>query len=64
MAPSTPSKIGKYDVSNATEHYKICSRPVDGDARLSNLLLTMVQRADVKVDKFQDSLRPMSEIVA
>jgi hypothetical protein len=57
-------KIGKYDVSNATEHYKICSRPVDGDARLSNLLLTMVQRVDVKADKFQDSLKPISEIVA
>jgi len=57
-------KIGKYDVSNATEHYKICSRPVDGDARLSNLLLTMVQRVDVKADKFQDSVKPISEIVA
>jgi hypothetical protein len=57
-------KIGKYDVANATEHYKICSRPVDGDARLSNLLLTMAQRVDVKTDKFQDSLRPISEIVA
>jgi hypothetical protein len=57
-------KIGKYDVTNATEHYKICSRPVDGNARLSNLLLTMVQRVDVKADKFQDSLKPMSEIVA
>jgi len=57
-------KIGKYNVANATEHYKICSRPVDGDARLSNLLLTMVQRAGVNADKFQDSLRPLSEIVA
>ena len=57
-------KIGKYDVSNATEHYKICSRPVDGDARLSNLLLTMLQRVDVKADKFQDSLKPISQIVA
>lgn len=57
-------KIGRYDVSNATEHYKICSRPVDGDARLSNLLLTMIQRAGVKADKFQDSLKPISEIVA
>jgi len=57
-------KIGKYDVSNATEHYKICSRPVDGDARVSNLLLTMLQRVDVKADKFQDSVKPISEIVA
>ena len=57
-------KITKYDVSNAQEHYKICSRPVDGDARLSNLLLTMLQRVDVKVDKFQDSVGPLSQIVA
>jgi len=57
-------KIAKYDVTNAQEHYKICSRPVDGDARLSNLLLTMLQRADVKVDNFQDSMGPISQIVA
>ena len=57
-------KIGKYDVSNAQEHYRICSRPVDGDARLSNLLLTMIQRADVKAGQFQDSLGPMSQILS
>jgi hypothetical protein len=56
-------KIAKYDVTNAQEHYKICSRPVDGDARVSNLLLTMLQRVDVKADKFQDSLAPISQIV-
>jgi hypothetical protein len=57
-------KIAKYDVTNAQEHYKICSRPVDGDARLSNLLLTMLQRVDVKTDSFQDSVGPLSQIVA
>ncbi len=57
-------KIGKYDVSNAQEHYKICSRPVDDNARVSNLLLTMLQRADVKVEKFQDSTGAISQIVA
>jgi hypothetical protein len=57
-------KIGKYDVTNATEHYKICSRPVDSDARVSNLLLTMLQRVDVKADSFQDSVGPISQIVA
>jgi hypothetical protein len=56
--------IGKYDVSNAQEHYRICSRPVDNDARVSNLLLTMLQRVDVKVDRFQDSLAPISQILA
>ena len=29
---------------------------MDGDARLSNLLLTMLQRVDVKAEKFQDSV--------
>ena len=57
-------KIGKYDTSNAQAHYQICSRPVDGDARLSNLLLTMVQSADVKADKFQDSVGPISQLVS
>ena len=56
-------KISKYDVTNANEHYRICSRPVDGDARVSNLLLTMLQRVDVKAEKFQDSLRPLTELV-
>jgi hypothetical protein len=57
-------KIGRYDVSNAQEHYRICSRPVDGDARVSNLLLTMLQRVDVKTPRFQDSLAPLSQIIA
>ncbi len=57
-------KISKYDVTDAQGHYKICSRPVDDNARVSNLLLTMLQRTDVKVDKFQDSVAPISQIVA
>ncbi len=57
-------KIGKYDVSIAQDHYKICSRPVDGDARVSNLLLTMLQRAEVKLEKFQDSTGPISQMLA
>jgi hypothetical protein len=57
-------KIGQYNVADANGHYKICSRPVDDNARLSNLLLTMVQRAGVKAEKFQDSTGPLSQIVA
>jgi hypothetical protein len=57
-------KIGAYNVADASGHYKICSRPVDSDARVSNLLLTMLQRVDVKADNFQDSLRPLNELVA
>ncbi|MFT7641883.1 MAG: hypothetical protein ACI9G1_003634, partial [Pirellulaceae bacterium] len=57
-------KIGKYNLANANSHYKICGGPVDGDARLSNLLLTMIQRMDCETDQFQDSLGTMSEVVA
>jgi hypothetical protein len=56
-------KIGQYNVSDANGHYRICSRPVDSDARLSNLLLTMLQRVDVPVESFQDSIRPISELI-
>lgn len=57
-------KIEKYDVFDAKTHYGICSKPVDSDARLSNLLLTMAQRVGVDQEQFQDSLTTMSEIVA
>ena len=56
-------KIGKYNTADANGHYRVCSRPVDGDARLSNLLLTMLQRVDVPTETFQDSVRPLSELV-
>jgi len=57
-------KIGQYNVADASSHYRICSRPVDSDARLSNLLLTMLQRVDVPAETFQDGLRPLSELLA
>ena len=56
--------IGQYNVADAGGHYRICGRPVDSDARLSNLLLTMLQRMDVRTDQFQDSLGAISEVVA
>ncbi len=39
-------------------------RPVNEKARLSNLLLTMAQKMDVKTEKFADSLGPVSEVLA
>jgi hypothetical protein len=57
-------KIGNYNVADANAHYRICSRPVDSDAHLSNLLLTMLNRVDVPVKEFSDSLRPISQIIA
>jgi hypothetical protein len=55
-------KIGQYDMADTRKHYGICSRPVDGDARLSNLLLTMAQRAGVETDAFSDSLRTVGDL--
>ena len=57
-------QTGAYNVADSQGHYKICSRPVDADARVSNLLLTMLQRVDVPAERFQDSLRPLKEILA
>lgn len=57
-------KIGQYNVADANAHYRICSRPVDDNARLSNLLLTMLQRGGVETDRFQDSLGTISQVLA
>jgi hypothetical protein len=36
-------------------HYQVCSRPVNADAHMSNLLLLMAQRMGVQIDQFGDS---------
>jgi hypothetical protein len=36
-------------------HYQICGRPVNTDARMSNLLLLMAQRMGMQTDTFGDS---------
>ncbi len=41
-------------------HYQICSRPVNSDARLSNLLLTLAQTMDIETEQFGDSLKALS----
>ena len=38
-----------------TAHYQVCSRPVNTDAHMSNLLLLMAQRMGVETDTFGDS---------
>lgn len=55
--------LKQYDLANASGHYGVCSRPVDGNARLTNLLLTMLHKMDVKVEQFADSLGPVSDVV-
>jgi hypothetical protein len=56
--------IKAYDLNNAGAHYNLCHKPVDGKARLSNLLLTMMQKMEVKAGSFVDSLGPIPELVA
>jgi hypothetical protein len=43
------------DGTLTTAHYQLCSRPVNADAHMSNLLLLMAQRMGVETDKFGDS---------
>jgi len=45
------------------EWRSLCGKPKDDKARLSNLMLTMLQKMDVKAEKFVDSLGPVSEVV-
>lgn len=42
-----------------TTHYQLCSRPLNSDARLSNLLLGIAQKMEVETDVFADSLKPL-----
>jgi hypothetical protein len=45
-------------------HQGIHHKPVNEKARLSNLLLTMAQKMDVKAEQFGDSLAPLTEVLA
>lgn len=53
-----------YDVSAEgninTSHYQICSRPVNSEARMSNLLLGIAQKMDIEVETFADSLEALT----
>jgi hypothetical protein len=42
----------------------LCGRPKNDKARLSNVLLTMLQKMEVETDRFVDSLGPVSELLA
>lgn len=44
-----------YQLDKPGEHYGLCSRPVNHDAHMSNLLLLMAQRMGVETDAFGDS---------
>ena len=66
-------KHGQHIDYNQPEHgYKLdydewrslCGKPKDEKARLSTLMLTMMQKMEVKAEQFVDSLGPVSEVVA
>jgi hypothetical protein len=44
-----------YDLANPGKHYAICHNPVNKQAHLCNLLLTMAQKMGVETDTFADS---------
>ncbi len=46
------------------EWLDLCGQPKDGKARLSNVMLTMLQKMEVDTERFVDSLGPVSEVLA
>jgi len=52
--------FGGYDLTDHKAHYQLCSRPVNGDARISNLLLTLAQTMDIESESFADSINTVS----
>ncbi len=55
-------EIGKYNLADAQAHYRICSQPVNTNARLCNVLLMMLQQMGVDTDSFADSVEPIGTI--
>lgn len=48
-----------YKLDDPGHHYRLCSRPANNDAHMSNLLLTMAQKMGVETDRFGDSNREL-----
>ena len=44
-----------YQLDNPGVHYRLCSRPANSNAHMSNLLLLMAQKMGVETDQFGDS---------
>jgi len=49
-----------YTLDKPGDHYRLCSRPVNTDAHMSNLLLLMAQKMGVGTDQFGDSNKVIS----
>jgi hypothetical protein len=46
------------------EWLNLCGKPKDAKARLSNVMLTMLQKMEVPAEHFVDSIAPISEVLA
>lgn len=57
-----PHLRGEYTL-DYKEWRSLCGKPKDGNARLSNVLLTMLQKMEVNTQSCIDSLGPVSEIL-
>jgi len=49
-----------YTLDKPGDHYRLCSRPANTDAHMSNLLLIMAQKMGVETDQFGDSNKIIS----
>ena len=49
-----------YTLDKPGDHYRLCSRPANIDAHMSNLLLLMAQKMGVETDQFGDSNKMIS----
>jgi len=49
-----------YQLDNLAEHARLCTRPANPDAHMSNLLLLMAQKMGVETDRFGDSNKVIS----
>ena len=49
-----------YTLDKPGDHYRLCSRPANSDAHMSNLLLLMAQKMGVETDQFGDSNKMIS----
>ena len=52
--------FGGYTLDKPGDHYRLCSRPANTDAHMSNLLLLMAQKMGVETDQFGDSNKVIS----
>ncbi len=59
-----PKIGGDYGALSHGDFLQLCFRPKDDKARLSNVLLTMLQRMEIETESFVDSLGPVQEILA